>query len=194
MDPISVRASRTFTGNAPISLVGLAKLENRPFPVSVREMATVETREWRGHGTAGDVSVIYVVTMYSTGWWYLTADFRDDGDISGDAYLLEFKIDGQGRGIWVDGQLDHGATMRRTERGNDPWLRDNWAHVRGIDLRGELSATPDLSTLIYAIVAPLIIIGAIAFVVSPGTRAQACPDQLPDDHSPCIQFTKDPGQ
>jgi hypothetical protein len=189
---ISVRASRTFTGNAPISLVGLARLERRPFPVSVREMATVESREFTGAITAGDVDCSYRVTLYNSGRWFITADFTDNGDILGDSFLLEFPIEGQNRGLRLDhgGEvLGPGRTLRLNDDGLDEVIRDDWARIRSAALTAKLSASPDIATLVSTILAVVTVIGIVTFFAQGGpVAAGPCDGQPPDDHGQCVQF------
>src|SRR5579872_1357352 len=168
---ISVRGSRAFTGDAPISLVGLAKLERRTFPVSVREMATVESREFDGSISAGDVDCTYQVTLYNSGRWFITADFRDNGDLVGDFFVLDFPIDGQGRGLRLDhgdSALGHGQTDRMSANGLDEFIRNDWPRIRGAPLTAKLSASPDIGSIITVIATIAFGIGVIAFVFGPG--------------------------
>jgi hypothetical protein len=188
---ISVRASRRFTGDGPISLVALAKLEHRPFPVSVRDMASVESREFNGQISAGDVDCSYRVTLYNSGRWFITADFHDNGDLLGDSFVLEFPVDGQDRGIVLDhgdSVLGPGKDVRMNRDGLDAVVRDHWPTIRSAPLTARLSASPDIQTLVVTILEVLTVVGIVAFFASGPVEARPCPDQLPDDHGQCIQF------
>ena len=189
---ISVRTSRRFTGDGPISLVALAQLEHRPFPVSVREMASVDSRELDGRISAGDVDCSYRVTLYNSGRWFITADFHDNGDILGDSFVLEFPVDGGGRGIVLDhggSALGPGKDLRMNKDGLDPFIRDQWPTIRSAALTAKLSATPDIESLIVTILEVVTVVGIITFFVSgKPVAAGPCPDQSPDDHGQCVQF------
>jgi hypothetical protein len=190
---ISIRESRRFVGDGPISIRAWARLERQTFPVSVRKLATVETRELNGEVTAGDVDCSYRVTLYNSGRWFITADFKDNGDVLGDSFVLEIPF-GQGRGIVLDhgsSILEPGDTLRMDDNGLDEFIRDHWTTIRQSSIRINLSASPDIGTLVRSIIAVITVVGIIVFFATPGeVHARPCPDQLPDDHHQCLQFRK----
>jgi hypothetical protein len=155
-------------------------------------MASVESREFNGQISAGDVDCSYRVTFYNSGRWFITADFHDNGDVLGDSFVLEFPVDGQGRGIVLDhgnSVLGPGKDVRMNRDGLDPFIRDHWLTIRSAPLTARLSASPDIATLIVTIGIVLTVVGIVGFFAS-GRHVEAgpCPDQLPDDHGQCIQF------
>jgi hypothetical protein len=174
----------------------LAKLERRPFPVSVRDLVSVESREFNNRITAGDVECSFQVTLYNSGRWFVTADFTDHGDILGDFFVLEFPVDGQNRGIQLGNDspaLGAGDTRRMTDNGLDPWIRDHWGEIRDAQLTARLSASPDVAALITTIILVVTVIGIVAFFAGPGkVEAGPCPDQGTFDHGQCVQFRKVP--
>jgi hypothetical protein len=189
---IFVRASRRFTGDGPISLRALANLEHRPFPVSVREMASVDSRELDGRISAGDVDCSFRVTLYNSGRWFITADFHDNGTLLGDSFVLEFPLDGGGRGIVLDhggSALGAGKDERMNKDGLDPLIRDHWPTIRSAQLTAKLTAAADIESLIVTILEVVAVVGIITFFVSgKPVAAGPCPDQAPDDHGQCVQF------
>jgi len=191
---LSVRASRTFVGDAPISVRAWAQLERRDFPVSVRDLLNVERRDYQGRITAGDVECSYDVTLHNSGRWFVTADFNDHGTVLGDFFVLDFAVDGGHRGIRLDhgdSALGAGDTLRMNDDGVDSWIRDHWETIRDAPLTAHLHASPDVASVISTIVLVVTGIGIITFFASPGkVQADPCPDQPPDDHGQCIRFHK----
>ncbi len=185
---VSVRASRNFRGNGPISLTALSKLEHLPFPVSVRALATVQRRDYSGRVTAGDVDCDYSVTLYSNGAWYITCHVRDDGDILGDSFEIEVTLDSDHRvGRTFHGELGPGDSTTVSDKGVDPWVRENWAQLHGG--RVHIEVDPDLS----AVVTLLILGGAVVFFLGGGKIvAQRCQDQPADNHDQCVEFVRQP--
>jgi hypothetical protein len=189
---LSVRESRRFTGDAPVSVKAwAAQLERRPFPISLRELASVELREFNGQISAGDVECSYRVTLYNSGNWYITADFKDTGTLVGDFFVLDFLVKDH-RGI----RIDHGnealgvdATFHVDDRGLDPFLREHWREIRDQPLTAKLSASPDVAGIISVIGSVFVAIGtAIFFFFGGKVEGRSCPDQPGDEHRPCYEF------
>jgi hypothetical protein len=189
---LSVKESRRFVGDGPISLVALSKLEHREFPVSVRDVITVESRDFSGRITAGDVSAEHKMTIFNTGDWIVSAKLHDDGDIAGDTFVLDFILKGtDGVGARLEGELDADEVKEFGKSGNDPFIRNNWNLVSNNGMTTKLTVDPDIGGVIGGIVTALVIGLAVVFFASPGrTEARRCPDQPFDDHQPCVEFHK----
>lgn len=190
---LSVREARNFRGSGPISLVALANLERRSFPVSVRDMVTVEQRDYSGSLTAGDVSCTYKVTLYNSGAWHVSADFHDDGDIAGDSFLLDLVLDeAHGIGTSLTGDLGPGDTTTLGNKGIDPWIRDNWAALHTTPVKAHLHAQADVLEAILSVIGTALLIGAAAYVFggSHGVEARQCEAQGLDNHDQCVEFVR----
>lgn len=187
---VSVREARSFSGDGPISLAALSRLERRTFPVSVRDLITVRRHDLTGRVAAGDVSCTYTVTLHSTGAWYISGDVHDDGDVFGDSYVLDFLIDPQHKvGKRFTGELGAGDRTTISDRGIDPWIRDNFAGLTR--LKATIQVTPDLSAVFEVVVIVLTVAGIVSFIASPGkVEARQCPDQPFDNHEQCVEFHK----
>jgi hypothetical protein len=189
---LSVRESRRFVGDGPISLVALSKMEHREFPVSVRDMITLKTQVFSGRISVGDVSGDVKMTIFSTGDWFVSATLHDDGAIAGDSFVLDFILKGtNGVGARLQGELDADETREFGKNGNDPFIRNNWELVSRNGMTTKLSVDPDVGGVIGGVVTALFVALAIVFFASPGkVEARRCPDQPFDDHQPCVEFHK----
>ncbi|ADP84933.1 hypothetical protein [Pseudofrankia inefficax] len=158
-------------------------------------MASAESREFDGQISSGDVDCSYMVTLYNSGRWFVTADFHDNGGILGDAFVLEFPVAG-GRGIRLDhgtSALGAGDTLRMNDDGLDPFIREHWPAIRDTPLTAKLFVSPDIMTLVVGIFVGILAIGSVIaagkFVSSDGkTVVGPCANQLPGDHGQCLQF------
>src|SRR3954464_13050480 len=82
----TVKSSRQFKGS-PISIRAVSRLENRSFPVSLRDiLADDEFRLFEGELAAGDVNCEWHMSIWRNGFWSVTGDFHDKGIIAGDFF------------------------------------------------------------------------------------------------------------
>lgn len=171
---LSIRSSRIFHGDAPISLRAVAQLEQRPFPVSLREMAFVDSATRSGRLAAGDVSVDYVVTLWNTGDWFLSGTFSDDGWIVGDTFELQVLFDVAGDiGVWLDGQIGAGDTRVKQRAGSDVVVRERWSEFRNASATARLEVTSQVGSVVVGglftvFVALALGIGAVVEIVGGG--------------------------
>lgn len=188
----SVRTSRRFIGNGPISLAALAKLEQRAFPVSVRELIALEFRDHTAQIEAGDVSGHLKATIWNTGDWFFSAAFRDDGDIAGDSFTLEIKFNAPGdKGARLDGSLGAGEARDFKGQGNDPFIRENWHLFRNVGSEARLQVTPDVGGVIVGILFPVLVVLTLGLVLVPladgSGELRRCRDQDPFNHDVCVE-------
>jgi hypothetical protein len=192
----SVRNSRNFRGDGPISLRSLAILERREFPVSLKSMIVLNRSRVNGTMTAGDVECLFKITLFDSGDWFITGKFLDHGDVLGDFFRLEFLVDEErGIGGFLEGQLGAGESITLSDRGNDPIIRDRWRILQANGPKVRLSATPNVSDVVVTVLTVLSVVGIVTFLIpEPGKKIEAgrCRDQPLDNHEPCVEFRKVP--
>lgn len=183
---ISVRSCRDFKGPGPISLGALAQLERRSFPVSVREMATVEQVLRTAQLSAGDVLTIFVMLLFSNGSWAASADFSDSGTLGGDSFILDLAVDAaNGIGTTLSGELGPGAQTHLVRIGLDPWIRENWSLVQTTPVAAHLHVAPDIGGIISGIAKQLLqgLEGFFSSIDGDSTASQSSDDPIGVDNT-----------
>ncbi|MFE9883355.1 hypothetical protein [Streptomyces sp. NPDC005784] len=184
----TVRTSREFQGNGPISLVALSKLEQRSFPVSVRDLIAIRTKTIQSRTSAGDVDADVTFAFASSGGWTASVSVHDNGTITGDSFVLDLTLNGipNNAGTRFTGELHTDETTQQSKNGIDPNIRAHFDQITSLHVK--LQATPDVESVISDIGLFLVTAGTIAFLTAPG-KVQAGPCTNPDQPD-CVQFTK----
>ncbi|GGJ01444.1 hypothetical protein GCM10011581_43300 [Saccharopolyspora subtropica] len=149
--------------------------------------------------SAGDVSGPIKITFYSTGHWFISTRFHDDGVIAGDSFALGVAIGDTGHGQTLAGELDADETKTFERNGVDDFVRANWHKVRNSEIRITLKVDPDIGEAIGNVVFGLAIAVFFAVVGKSAVKAaqgqghwRRCPDQDPFDHTPCVEWDPNP--
>jgi hypothetical protein len=187
----TVRTSREFQGDGPVSLVALSKLEQRSFPVSVRDLITIRTKSIQSRTSAGDVDADVNFAFTSSGGWMASVSVHDNGTITGDSFVLDLTLNGvpNNAGTRFTGELHTDETTQQSKNGIDPNIRAHFDQITSLHVK--LQATPDIESVISDIGLFLVTAGTVVFFAGPG-KVKTGPCVNPDQPD-CVQFTKDLG-
>jgi hypothetical protein len=204
----SLKQSRHFVGN-PITVRGLALLEDRSVPISVRDIiAGHDSRNFQGSISTGDVVCNWSMVVWRNGFWTATADFVDNGDLAGDFFFVELLLDKtHSVGARLEGSIidldDRKLSLR--QEGIDRWIRENWDRFEASGPSIRLHAAPAAALValktaglvLLAVVVAVIVVG-VGIFASKHTKVGRCPGQSPndtDEHgrlNPCVEFAPAP--
>jgi hypothetical protein len=184
----TVKTSRQFNGS-PISIRAVSHLENRSFPIRIRDILTDnEFRLFEGALSAGDVDCQWHMSVWRNGFWSVVADFHDGGIIAGDFFTLDLLLDKtHSVGASLIGSILDLTDSRRlsvSKSGVDTWIRENW------NIFETLGPSVTLQSRIAPVALVLVALIVVAAVVSGTAKTRGGTTNI--TLSPCQgQFERD---